>query len=175
MQLRPAHWTHSEAWLPGAESTPSLFHHKLSTYVTSEHLRGFWGQLQGTSCCTGPAQERAESKSTGPSLLDSCHFHVIVKSNTCKRGPCLRTTVAVVEHHVQSYLEKRGFIRPLLPPHCSSRSQGRNSNTEGSLRQELMQRRWSGTASWLTLMACSGPPAQGWPYPQWAWSSHINH
>lgn len=58
-------------------------------------------------------------------------------------------------------------------------SQGRNSNTAGFWRQELMQRLWSGANYWLAPMSCSvcflieprttsrgvAPPTIGWGLP----------
>ena len=78
----------------------------------------------------------------------------------------VRVTIAVMKHHDQSNLGRKGFIGL----HCIiRRSQDRNSNRAGTRRQELMQRPWRKAAYWLAQPGTlwdPGPPAQEWHHPQ---------
>jgi hypothetical protein len=64
----------------------------------------------------------------------------------------VRITIAVVKHHEQKYLGRKGVIWFILLHHCSSLKEFRTGTQTrvGTLRQELMQRPWRDAAYWFT-------------------------
>ena len=63
----------------------------------------------------------------------------------------VRVTIAMMKHHDQNNLERKGFIWLTFPHHCSSSKKVGTgiSNRVGIWRQELMQSPWRDAADWL--------------------------
>ena len=77
--------------------------------------------------------------------------HLAPESSNYKIGIIVQVTVAVMKHHDQNNLERKGLIWLTLPSlFITEGSQDRNSSRAGIWRQELMQRPWRGAAYWLT-------------------------
>jgi len=85
----------------------------------------------------------------------------------------------VINTSAKRNMERRG----ILSSHSFSHEEKAGQELQaGTWRQELMPRPWRVLLTDLLPMACSaaflqnpGPPAQGWPRPQWAGLSYINH
>jgi hypothetical protein len=91
-------------------------------------------------------------------------------------------TSAVMNPYDQKQLWRTGLISVMLPDVSLSLREARvGTQMAGTWRQELMQRSWRGDVYGLAIhfSACflTEPTAtsQGWPHPQWAGSSPINH
>jgi hypothetical protein len=89
--------------------------------------------------------------------------------------PCLRVIIAMMGHHDQSNLGRKGFICLIPPYHSSSLTEGRAGTWK--------QRPWRGSPYWLTAYWLAqpaflynlGPTSQWWHYPPLAGPSPTNY
>jgi hypothetical protein len=88
----------------------------------------------------------------------------------------VRVTIAVMKHHDQNNLGRKGFVWLTFPYHCSTlRKSEQNSHEAGTWSRSWCRGCGGVLFTGLLHMAfsvCSSleptPPTQGWPRPQWA-------
>ena len=86
--------------------------------------------------------------------------------NYCSVAASVRVTITVMKPHDQKQLREERVSSASTSPSLfiTEGSQGRNPNTAGTWRQELMQRPWRGGAYWFAhpaFLQNPAPPAQG--------------